>query len=109
MATRRINGDAIDKAIKALSKLPKLPRRERTFSTKETVEMLTGQILALKKRGYSMEHISAELKKLDIEISVASLRRYLETPKAEKADSAPEGTAPTQETSSPESSGQAHG
>ena len=108
MATRRIQGDSIDKAVKALSRLPELPRRERTFSTKETVKMLTEQILALKNRGYSMEHISAELKKLDIEISVASLRRYLETPKAPEADQAPEGAAPT-ETPFPESSGETHG
>ena len=97
MATRRINGDAIDRAIKGLGKLPELPRKERTFSTREAVQALTQQILSLQKRGYSMEHISAELKKLDIDISVASLKRYLRTPKAAEAEPEPQASAPGQE------------
>ena len=104
MATRRIRGDAIEKALKALEKLPDLPRKERVFSTRETVETLTQQILSLKKRGYSMEHISAELKKLDIDISVASLKRYLQTPQAPEADPAPAPSAPAQQASSSEPS-----
>ena len=97
MATRHIKGDALDKALKALDKLPQLPRKERTFSTREAVETLTQQILSLKKRGYSMEHISAELQKLDINISPSTLRRYLRTPKAPEADPAPQASAPAQQ------------
>ena len=104
MVTRRIKGDAIDKALKALDKLPELPRKERTFSTREAVETLTRQILSLKERGYSMERISAELKKLDIDISVASLKRYLRTPKAPEADSESQASASAQEPPPSESS-----
>ena len=94
MATRRIKGAALEKAVKALEKLPQLPRKERTFSTREAVQVLTAQILSLQKRGYSTERISTELKKLDIEISPASLRRYLGKPKATETDPEPETSAP---------------
>ena len=102
MVMKRIKGDSIEKAVKALGKLPELPRRERTFSTKETVQMLTKQILALKERGYTMEHISAELKKLDIEVSAASLRRYLGPAQSPDTDQASEGAAPAREATPPE-------
>lgn len=104
MATRRIKGQAIDRALKALDKLPELPRKERTFSTREAVEALTQQIFSLRDRGYSMERISAELKKCDVDISPSTLQRYLRTPKAPEADPAPQASAPAQEPSSSEPS-----
>ena len=104
MAVRRFKGEAIEKAARALDRLPELPRKARTFSTREVVQALTTQILALQKRGYSMEHISAELKKRDIEVSTSSLRRYLGAPKAPETDPASQASAPAQEPSSSEPS-----
>ena len=81
MAMRKIKGATITRAATALDELPELPKSERTFSTRETVKELTKQILKLRDRGYSMEQVSGALGKCGIEVSAASLRRYLAVPK----------------------------
>ncbi|MBS1169986.1 MAG: hypothetical protein H6R01_904 [Burkholderiaceae bacterium] len=63
----------------ALQALPPLDDAERHMTNKELVVYLKDTIAEKKRQGYSIDKIGEELRKLGVQISVASLKSYART------------------------------
>ncbi len=70
-----------------LKAMPPVEKKKREFSKQEAVKILTKEIAALQKRGYSLNQISEALNGQGLEIATPTLKSYLQRakPKAKVA------------------------
>lgn len=70
-----------------LKAMPPVEKKMQEFSKQEAVKILTKEIAALQKRGYSLAQISDALKGQGLEIATPTLKSYLQRakPKAKTA------------------------
>lgn len=94
---------------KQLRELPPVEKAKQHFSRQEAVTKLKAEIMALQKRGYSLEQVSEALKAVGIEIATPTLKSYLQrakgsTPKTRQEKRPRIALAPNAEASSAPSS-----
>ncbi len=73
-----------------LREMPPVEKKKQQHSKQEAIRLLSKEINALKKRGYTMDHISEALRGEGFDIATPTLKSYLHRakPKAVKKASA---------------------
>jgi hypothetical protein len=72
----------------ALDKLKGLPKKEKqTFTLREAVQQMSGEISKLLDRGYTYKEVSTILKEQGIEIAPATLKQYVSEAKQKRSGS----------------------
>lgn len=88
--------EQIDEIAEKLRQMPPVEKRNQEVSKQEAVKVLAKEIVAMQKRGYTLEQISEALKGNGLDIATGTLKSYLQRAKpARKAPPrAPEDTPP---------------
>jgi len=61
-----------------LRELPPIENKKRVVSKQESIRMLTGEIAALRERGYTLEQVAELLTADHLEIGAPTLKSYLQ-------------------------------
>ena len=72
-----------------LKAMPPAEKRNQEYSKQEAVRLLSKQIVALQKRGYSLKQIAEMLREEGLHLSGSTLRIYLQRAKSNKKKDTP--------------------
>ena len=61
-----------------LRAMPPIENKKREVSKQESIKLLTGEITALRERGYTLEQIAALLTEDELQIGAPTLKSYLQ-------------------------------
>jgi len=75
-----------------LRQMPPAEKKQRDFSRQEAVKVLSKEITALQRRGYSLEQISESLRGEGLDVATPTLKNYLQRARPAKKG-APKATA----------------
>ena len=67
-----------------LRQMPAPEKKPRDFSRQEAVKVLAKEIVALQRRGYSLEQISESLRGEGLDVATPTLKNYLQRSKTTK-------------------------
>lgn len=80
-----ITVDTIERAKKAMLELPEKAPEQRSVTSREAVAAMKKEILALQKRGYTLEEIAACMSGVGVHIASHTLRAYMQRVSAKRA------------------------
>lgn len=84
MTKEKYSGELLESIAADLRKLPPIDKKKQEHSKQESVRILSKEIFALQKRGYSLEQIAAILCEKGIQITTATLKSCLQRLKSDK-------------------------
>jgi len=86
-----------------LRTLPPIENKKQVVSKQESIRMLTGEIAALRERGYTLEQVAELLTANHLEIGAPTLKSYLQ--RSQSGSKKASGKRKTKALSAPPSSG----
>lgn len=73
--------DQLDAIAEKLRQMPPVERKNQEVSKQEAVKVLAKEIVALQKRGYTLEQISEALRGNGLDIATGTLKSYMQRAK----------------------------
>jgi hypothetical protein len=94
----KYTGEQLESIASRLKEKPPIEKKKQEHSKQEAVKILSKEIAALQKRGYTLDQISEMLKGEGLDIATPTLKNYLQRAKspAKKVEKAP--TPPANDT-----------
>lgn len=87
----------LESMAKRLREMPEVEQKERIHSKQESVKYLAKEIVALQKRGYTLDQITEALRGGGMDIATPTLKSYLQRAKPTAKPAAPKNTRKTAE------------
>ena len=85
----RYSAEQVQVLAKKLRELPPIQKKRTGYSGQDVVKMLSKEIAALQKRGYTLEQIASVLRAENLVVATPSLKSYLQRAKPADRESAP--------------------
>lgn len=82
----KFTAEELDSIAKKLREMPPVEKKKIVNTKQEAVKMLAKEILAMKKRGYSLDQISETLRGEGIAVATPTLKNYLQRAKPVKKE-----------------------
>lgn len=93
--TTKYTTEQLETIAAKLREMPPVDKKQQTHSKQESVRLLSKEIAALQKRGYTLEQISETLRSEGLSIATPTLKSYLQRAKpAKKAPAQAPGDTP---------------
>jgi len=77
----RYTTEQIEQIAEKLRALPAVEKPRKQMSKQEAIKALSKEIIALQKRGYTLEQVAEILRSEGVEITTATLRNYMQRAK----------------------------